>query len=489
VDRPRRIPSPLAAAALSFALPGLGQLAAGRPRRAALFLVPAVAVLILAAIVTVEMLTGARAQVLGFMLRREVLLALIVLAGLLLLYHVAAILDSWMVARRRGRSRPVPRLAVAMLAVLVGTAAALHGTVAAVTIQTYGTLEAVFSGGGGGAIPPPNATPGPAPTPGATPAEPPAASPTPRPAPAWAEDGRLNLLLVGSDAGPNRWLLRTDTMIVLSVEIETGRAALFGIPRNLVGVPMPEESAADFRGGRFPEMLSGLYVHAWERPERFPGGELRGYRALAGAVQELVGVPLDGLVSVDLNGFVRLIDAIGGLWIDVPERVVDNRYPLETGGRHIRIDIREGCQRLDGRMALAYARSRHQDSDYGRMRRQQDVLVALRRQVDPVAMVSRIPDLLEIARDSLWMSIDRGDVAAMAEIAAGVDADDIERVTFVPPRYPAHLDDRAIERIRGVVRSVFEDEPTPPVTPSPSPAGSPSPSPAGSPSPSPATCP
>jgi polyisoprenyl-teichoic acid--peptidoglycan teichoic acid transferase len=485
----RRAPTPLAAAALSFAFPGLGQLAAGRPRRAALFLVPALAVVALLILAAGVVAAGAGAGILGVLVRREVLVALVMLALLLLVAHVAAIIDSWQLARSQRPRGAVRSSAAALFTALVVTAALVHGTVAAVTIQVYDTLEAVFSDDGGSVIPPAPGTPSPAPTPApgptATPGPDPTPlpSPTPTPPPAWAEDGRLNLLLLGSDEGPNRWLLRTDTMIVLSVDIDSGRAAMFGIPRNLVNVPMPEETAGLFRGGRFPEMLSGLYVYAWERPDQFPGGDLRGYRAVAGAVQELVGVPLDGVVSVNLNGFVQLIDGLGGLWMDVPERVVDDRYPLETGGRHIRIDIREGCQLLDGRHALAYARSRHQDSDYGRMRRQQDVLVALRRQVDPVALAPRVPDLLSIARDNLWMSLARDDVGPMARLAERVDAGSIVRVTFVPPAYPAHLDGRAIERIRTVVAEVFDeppDEPEATATPSPASPGSATPTPSGS---------
>ena len=62
--------------------------------------------------------------------------------------------------------------------------------------------------------------------------------PARRPSPDWARDGRLNILLVGSDAGTGRWLLRTDTMVLLSVDIESGQAAMFGIPRNLINVPL-----------------------------------------------------------------------------------------------------------------------------------------------------------------------------------------------------------------------------------------------------------
>jgi LCP family protein required for cell wall assembly len=281
-------------------------------------------------------------------------------------------------------------------------------------------------------------------------------------------DGRLDVLLIGSDAGPDRWSLRTDTMMVLSVEVATGRAALFGIPRNLVGVPLPAESARAFPDGRFPGLLNALYVYAMGHPRSFPGGEARGFRAVAGAIQELVGVPLDGAVVVDLAGFVRLVDALGGLWIDVPERVIDANYPLEDGSGHIRIDIRMGCQRLDGRMALAYARSRHQDSDYGRMRRQQAVVVALARQVDPLDLLPRVPELLEIAGDHLWTTIDRADIDELATLAVSVDTSRVSSVRFVPPRYPAHLTTSGVERIRTVVRSAFA-APLPPGSPIPTP--------------------
>jgi anionic cell wall polymer biosynthesis LytR-Cps2A-Psr (LCP) family protein len=86
----------------------------------------------------------------------------------------------------------------------------------------------------------------------------------------------------------------------------------------MTGVPLAPESAGAFRNGRFPGLLNALYVYAMGHPKAFPGGASRGFRAVTGAVQELVGVRLDGAVVVNLAGFVRLVDALGGLWIDVP---------------------------------------------------------------------------------------------------------------------------------------------------------------------------
>ncbi len=397
------------------------------------------------------------------------------------------------------RSRPRP-LAVLVVVALIALSLGGHGAAEWIGVDTNGALVAVFRGdeGSGSLIPessfaplsplpsgsaapsgtllpasasptaatrspessgslaPPSPAPATAsPTPGPTPAPTAARAPAPSSAPAWARDGRLNLLLVGADAGPDRWSLRTDTMIVLSVQVATGRAALFGIPRNLVGVPLAPEDAAAVPGGRFPGLLNALYVYAMAHPDRFPGGDNRGYRAVAGAVQELLGVPLDGMVVVNLAGFVGLVNALGGLTINVPERVVDPNYPLEDGSGWMTLDIAPGCHHFDGRMALAYARSRHQDSDYGRMGRQQLVLAALRRQLDPVALIPRIDTLLRIARDDLWTTVPRAQVAGLARLAKRIDARKVETVLFGPSTYPSHLDDDAIARIRAVTRGVF----------------------------------
>ena len=489
------------AAPLSFLLPGLGQAALGRRRRGVLLALPAIAVLgVLVGVAAV--VSADPTAALDLVPGPEGIAALLVLEGALLAYHLAAILD----AERLGRAaRPVRgwvRVPAALLlgAVLVASVA-LHGTIGFVEVQAGDTLETVFGPGGddGGdawtipepsfgpepteepiptekptptTTPTPRLTPGPTSTassgptasPSAVPTPAPTVKPTPKPAavPAWAKDGRLNLLLIGSDAGPDRWSLRTDTIMVLSVQVKTGRAALFGIPRNMVGVPLPPESAGAVKGGRFPGLLNALYVYAMGNPTKFPGGDARGMRAVSGAVQELLGVRLDGMVVVNLGGFVTLVDELGGLWIDVPTRLFDKNYPLEDGSGHMVLDVRAGCQHLGGRMALAYARSRHQDSDYGRMRRQQLVLLSLRRQLDPVKLVPKAPALLRVARDNLWTTIRRQDLRGLAQLAGRVDVRRVARVLFAPSRYPAHLDTAEIGQIRRVARTIFDGPPPPP---------------------------
>ena len=488
------------AAPLSLLLPGLGQAALGRRRRGFMLAIPAMAIAVAAVALGVSVADDPTAA-LDLVPGPEVLPPLLVLGAGLLAWHLAAIIDAERLARKARPLRGWRRVPAALvLGALLVVAVGVHGTIGYLEVQAGEAAGSIFGpggdeGGGAWAIPEPSFEPEPteepteeptptrpttapsmpsphasgstaaatvAPTPTPAPTATPAPTPTPKPVPAWAKDGRLNLLLIGSDAGPDRWSLRTDTIIVLSVDVKTGRAALFGIPRNLVGVPLPPESAAAVPNGRFPGLLNALYVYAMGHPHAFPGGDARGMRAVSGAVQELLGVRLDGMVVINLAGFVSLVDELGGLWIDIPAPLADDKYPLEDGSKLIKVSFDAGCQRLAGRMALAYARSRHQDSDYGRMRRQQTVLLALRRQVDPVALVPKAPALLRIARDNLWTTLRRQDLRDLAKLAARVDVRRVARVLFTPSRYPAHLTDDEIARIQHVTRTIFEGRPPAP---------------------------
>ncbi len=456
--------SPTVAALLSFLFPGLGQSSVGRVRRGILVAIPALAVPIVAAAIYLR----GRAAMFGFLLSPGVLEALLAINVALAAYHVLAIVDAHRLARRRRGSGSTTKAGALILAGILLATVAVHGAIEGLGYQAYGTVAAVFHPGGDNgqfAIPAPSFDPTPVPTATPTPESslptvPPTPSPTP--GPVWAQDGRLNVLLIGADSGPGRWSLRTNSMEVLSIDVATGRAALLGFPRNQLNVPLPPESAGAFPNGRYPGLLNSLYVYANEHPNEFPGGDARGFRAVSGAIQELIGMPLDGVVVVDLNGFVRLVNAIGGLWIDIPSPVYDDAYPLENGTGDVTLHLKAGCQHLNGHFALAYARTRHQDSDYNRMTRQQLVLNALAHQVDPIALLPKVPDLLSIAKDDLWTTFSAADAADLAALADRVDRRTVQNIRFIPPQVPEFLSDAGLKVIRDTVAHVFDGTvPTP----------------------------
>lgn len=90
------------------------------------------------------------------------------------------------------------------------------------------------------------------------------------------------------------------------------------------------------------------------------------------------------------------------------------------------------------------------------MGRQQSVLLALRRQVDPVALIPKVPALLRVAKDTLWTTIRRSDIRGLAQLAARVDPRRVARVLFAPSAYPEHLDTAAIRKIQARVRTIFD---------------------------------
>jgi LCP family protein required for cell wall assembly len=468
---PRRGASPGLAAILSLLFPGAGQLLAGATRRGLLIALPTVLLMIFVG----AALSGGLKSLLADLVQPGVIFGIIVVNGIFAIYHLFAIGDAWRVARRVRPGSAGPR-SVAILAIALMVAVGLHGLVGGLGVQAYQTDSAVLAQPGSGITIPAPSFAGATPSPGTT------AAPTPTPGPAWAADGRLNLLLIGGDAGPGRYLLRTDTMILLSVDEATGRAALFGLPRNLLNVPVAPEDAGFFKtgnkatDGRFPGLLNALWVWAYQHPE-FPSGGCtpsdsdqcgiaRGFRAITGAVQQLVGVPLDGAVVVNLNGFVDLVNAVApkGVWIRT-EHVYDTAYPLENGSGDITLDISAGCHQFHGHLLLAYARSRHQDSDYGRMARQQAVLVALLHQIDPIGMLPQVSHLLDVAKTNLILAIPTADIGSLASLAASVDPATVERIGIDPPDYPEYVTAREVTRIQTAVQTVFLQVPA---TPSPS---------------------
>jgi LCP family protein required for cell wall assembly len=460
------------AALLSFLWPGLGQGWAGSQRRALMYAVPMM--LLLSAGVVVMIVQG-KARSLGLLLQPSILLPLIALNIAVLVYRLVAIVDAYRVAARRWP--PIPehgRAAVGLvvLGLVLGGTLLMHGWLGLVGYKVYDTVVAIshpFSS--------PTPVPAASSSPGETPGPTPVPTPIPTPEPAWGDNGRLDLLLIGGDAGPGRFSLRTDTMVILSIEVRTGRAALFGVPRNLVNVPLPAGPAQAFECGCYPDLLNSIYTYAIAHPEIFPGpDDERGYRAVQEAIAELTGLQIDGEVVVTLGGFVRLVDALGGLDMTTHDSIYDARYPDPLSTHSVELYISRGFHHFDGWHALAYARSRHQDNDYNRMNRQQEVLRALRQQLDPCTLIPRIPELLDIARDSLWTNIPIERLPDLFEIGARVQPGSIVTYQFWPPDIHEYLDLESINRVRLIASTAFSSPPV--ATPSPSLAPSSSATPA-----------
>jgi LCP family protein required for cell wall assembly len=298
------------------------------------------------------------------------------------------------------------------------------------------------------------------------------------------------LLLLGSDAGSDRWSRRMDVMLLVEVDVATGRVAMFGFPRNMMNVPLPPGPARNASPcGCFQKLLNAVYTDAaYFYPKLWPGeGSISGIAAVRATISELTQRPIDAVLVADLWGVIKVVDAMGGVDMNVTESIYDKHYPDPVlGSIQLRIDT--GQQHLNGRLALAYARSRHQDSDYGRMRRQQALLLAIRDQLG-AATILNAPAFAAAAKGYVWTDLPRSSLPNLVDLFSRAATARVRLYRFAPSAYPAYLNAATIAKIRRAIANAFPAVTSPSPSPSDSPSMSPDVSPSSSPTDSPSTSP
>ncbi|PIE21714.1 MAG: transcriptional regulator [Arachnia propionica] len=250
-----------------------------------------------------------------------------------------------------------------------------------------------------------------------------------------AQAGRYNVLLLGVDASAERQGVRPDSINVASIDAETGRTVIFGLPRNLVGAPFPAGSplADEFPDGfRCPDstcMINAIYTYASDRPHLYPDVAEPGLTATTEAVEETLGLSINYYAMVDMQGFAKLIDAMGGVRVNVGKPI-----PIGGGSSPISGYIEEGDDvLLDGYHALWFGRSRAESSDYERMIRQKCLLSAMAKQLDPPTLASRFVELSEAGSDLVRTDVSHSKVADLTQLAIKAKQLPITTVNFSPP--------------------------------------------------------
>ena len=241
----------------------------------------------------------------------------------------------------------------------------------------------------------------------------------------WADVPRVNTLLIGSDAGKDRWGTRTDSLMVVSTNTKTGDTLLVGIPRNLENVPIPVSNPLS---QLYPNgyncgdqcLMNGIWTLAEGRRDLFPGVKNPGRQSTMDVVGEITGLRIDQSVVINLKGFRALVDAMGGVDINAKERVCVECSSRPDGGIKWTYGkeewIEPGLQHLDGRRALWYSRSRAGSDDFARMRRQRCVAGALIEQADPVSLLRRYPQLAKVVKDNVSIDIPRDELSAWVDL-------------------------------------------------------------------------
>jgi LCP family protein required for cell wall assembly len=295
----------------------------------------------------------------------------------------------------------------------------------------------------------------------------------------WEDKPRLNLLLLGGDDAPGRPGVRTDTVIVASIDTKTGNTALISLPRNLTFMPFPADSPLhkfypDGFGkeglsldGRLEWMLTAMYQNI---PDAHPGilgpSDNEGADVVKQSVGEALGLKLDYYLQVNLQSFPEIVDALGGITVNVNERVAmggisSSHIPpkewIEPGAK----------QHLDGRHALWFARGRYGADDDQRQVRQRCVIKSIVDAADPQTLVTKYKAIAKAGRHLLRTDIPQELLPAMVQLALRVKAGTVSNVTLNTDKLRLKYLHPDYQALRDTVENALESDPAPATTPAP----------------------
>lgn len=253
-------------------------------------------------------------------------------------------------------------------------------------------------------------------------------------------NGRINILLIGADSAETRAGrgIRTDSMTVASISAETGRAVLFSLARNTEHVPFPDYSPmkklypkgfyCPDKRGHSECLLNAVYTYATQNKDKYSGVKDPGLQATIEAAEGFTGLKLNYWVLVDMDGFEKLIDAMGGITLDIIKPV-----PVGEDG-NIRYYLPAGKDvKLNGDQALWFARSRANASDYVRMLRQKCVMNAFLHKMDPYEVMKHFTEIASASADMISTNIPATGIEELAKLALQSKKFPVKTVNFVPP--------------------------------------------------------
>ena len=242
--------------------------------------------------------------------------------------------------------------------------------------------------------------------------------------PNWGGKERVNILLLGLDQRLDEkdQPTRSDTMLVLTLDPYSKSAGMLSLPRDL-WVPIPLSEKETFHAKINTAHFYGDYY-------KYDGG---GPALAKKTVQYNLGVKIHYYARVDFDAFQKIVDTLGGVTVDVDQPLKDNEYPTPYYGIR-RVFIPMGLQHMDGETALQYARSRHQDSDFGRTKRQQKVILAMRQRALQLDLLPKLPKLIGDFKDTVKTDLSPTEMLALARLGKDIDT---SSMTMRTVEYPA----------------------------------------------------
>ena len=235
----------------------------------------------------------------------------------------------------------------------------------------------------------------------------------------WGDKTGLNILVLGVDKRADGGDQNADVIIIAHLDLVNHRLAGVSLPRDLqVEIP-----------GVGEDKINGSYNYGVLAS---PDDPVAGVAKVRDTIESVFGIPIDGYVLVDFSGFSNVVDAMGGITVDVPYEIVDDEYPTEDYGVTT-IHFDAGVQEMDGEQALIYVRTRHADSDDARRQRQLDVIRAIFSQGKTVESIANADEIILSAGGAIQTSFDLEAQLTLARLAYEMSDADIALTTLGEP--------------------------------------------------------
>jgi polyisoprenyl-teichoic acid--peptidoglycan teichoic acid transferase len=267
-------------------------------------------------------------------------------------------------------------------------------------------------------------------------------------------DGYYNFLLLGADSGEGRDSMRFDSISVVSINATSGAVTITGIPRDLAHFPFSPGPMQDLYPNGFEGKSSatcgwgsginqltnavqtcredqgaGLY------PDAVANGSEPEIEATKAAAEGLLGIEIPYYAFVDMHGFASLIDALGGIDIEVSQRLPKGGGPAYEGqpAEDWAIGwIEPGAQHMDGDTAQWYARSRYTTNDWDRMQRQRQLQQAILAQFSPDVVVTRFQELAGASTDVFETDIPQGLLPTLLDLGLKAKDQPVTTIELTP---------------------------------------------------------